>query len=144
MRKRARADRFTKHRSLLEAFTSFYFVNSRCFTSREYGSAHRANVGNRHSREVQLGSVRATQNRACTSCATLALCSVPWDGTAPVACSSQVSLNFTHEHVSFIKFLQSFNVISNLLCPWSDVSGQSPHTPQAWALVHSRSPKHRC
>ena len=76
---------------------------------------------------IQPRSVRATQNRARTSCATLALCSVPWDGSAPMACSSQVSLKFTHEHVYFIKFLQSFNVISKLLCPWSDVSGQCPH-----------------
>ena len=131
---------FTKHRSLLEAFTSFHFVSSRCFQFQEYGSAHRANVGNRHSREVQFQSVRATQNRARTSCATLALCSVPWDGTAPVPCSSQVSLKFTQEHVAFIKFLQSVNVTSKLLCTWSDVSGQFLLTLQAWVLSSRARP----
>ena len=45
-----------------------------------------------------------------------------------MACSSQVSLKFMHEHVTFIKFLQSVNVVSKLLCPWSDVKGSvSPH-----------------
>ena len=130
-------------------------MNSRCFRFREYGSAHRANVGNRPSPEVQHQSVCATQNKAHTSCASLALC----DGNSvrnsvPPLCNictatfcavlsqslllvfgallvvgwlcsecaekinmrgedrSQVSLKFTHEHVSFIKFLQSFNAIS--------------------------------
>ena len=110
---------------------SFYFILLRefaLFQFREYGFTHRANVVNRHSREVQPRSVRATQNRARTSCATLALCSAPWDGPAPMACSSQVSLKFMHEHVTFIKFLQSVNVVSKLLCPWSDVKGSvSPH-----------------
>ena len=85
-----------------------------------------------------------------------------WDGSTPVACSdhvqvecaekdnmrgealSRVSLKFTHEHVAFIKLLQRFNVISKLLCPRSGVSGQLPLTRQAWVLVHSRLPKHRC
>ena len=66
----------------------------------------------------------------------------PRNGSAPVSCSqhaeikcteqvsmrrkdlSQVSLQFTHEFVTVTKFLQSFNVVSKLFCPWSGVGGQ--------------------
>ena len=46
---------------------------------------------------------------------------------------SQVSLKFTHEHVSHSS--NSFR---------ASTPSRNPLTPQAWVLIHPRSPKHRC
>ena len=84
---KARADRFVKHQALQNAGTSRVREVAKIWKTR---FAHGTYVGSRHRRDVQLQSMRVTKNKACTSCATLALC------------VSKKSVYFSH---SFVKRL---------------------------------------
>ena len=63
------------HENTFHTSKSLHFVNSRCYLVRKNCFAHGTFTGSRHRRDVKLQPVRALPSqRACASCATLALC----------------------------------------------------------------------